>query len=37
MAIMFLIQAGFDSNRLYNLEGGISDWAASDPQGIIHG
>ena len=37
IAIMFLIQAGFDSNRLYNLEGGISDWAASDPQGIIHG
>jgi adenylyltransferase/sulfurtransferase len=37
MAIMFLIQAGIDSNRLYNLEGGISEWAVIDPQGIIHG
>ena len=37
LAIMHLIQAGIDSNRLYNLADGIIGWAERDPEGIIYG
>ena len=37
LAIVQLIQAGYDANRMYNLSGGIIQWAESDPDGIIHG
>lgn len=37
LAIVQLIQAGYDANRMYNLAGGILQWAESDPEGIIHG
>jgi len=37
IAIAHLIQSGFDSTRLFNLEGGIAGWSAVDPDGIIHG
>ena len=32
-----LIQAGYDASKLYNLSGGILDWAETNPEGIIHG
>ena len=35
MAIMMLIQAGVDANRLYNLDGGINAWSAAKPDEII--
>ncbi|MBT4066794.1 MAG: molybdopterin-synthase adenylyltransferase MoeB [Euryarchaeota archaeon] len=37
IAIMQLIQAGYDASKLYNLSGGILDWAETNPEGIIHG
>jgi rhodanese-related sulfurtransferase len=37
LAIAHLIQSGFDSTRLFNLEDGIAGWSAVDPDGIIHG
>jgi adenylyltransferase/sulfurtransferase len=37
MAIMFLTQAGIDSNRLYNLDGGIMAWSQIAPEDIIRG
>ena len=35
MAIMVLIQAGVDSARLYNLDGGIQAWSMAKPDEII--
>jgi|TARA_B100001741_G_scaffold56559_2_gene44190 molybdopterin/thiamine biosynthesis adenylyltransferase/rhodanese-related sulfurtransferase len=37
VAILFLLQAGYDGSLLYNLDEGISGWAAVDPDGIIYG
>ena len=37
VAILQLIQAGFDGNKLYNLSGGILEWAETNPEGIILG
>lgn len=37
MAIMFLIQAGIDNNRLYNLDGGIMAWSQIAPEDVIRG
>ncbi|MEC8670884.1 MAG: HesA/MoeB/ThiF family protein [Candidatus Thermoplasmatota archaeon] len=37
IAIMHLIQAGYDGSKLYNLSDGIIGWAGVDPEGIIHG
>ena len=37
VAILFLLQAGYDGSSLYNLDEGISGWAAVDPDGIIYG
>ena len=37
LAIMQLIDAGFDASKLYNLSGGILDWAETNPEGIIQG
>lgn len=37
LAIMELIQAGYDSTKLYNLSGGILEWAEINPEGIIQG
>lgn len=37
VAILFLLQAGYDGSSLYNLDEGISGWAAADPDGIIYG
>ena len=37
IAIMHLIQAGYDGANLYNLSDGIIGWAGVDPEGIIYG
>lgn len=37
IAIMHLIQAGYDGSNLYNLSDGIIGWAGVDPEGIIYG
>ena len=37
LAIMHLIDAGYDASKLYNLSGGILDWAETNPEGIIQG
>ena len=37
LAIVQLLQAGYDGNRMYNLDGGIIQWAESDPEAIIQG
>ena len=37
IAIMFLIQAGIDNNRLYNLDGGIMAWSQIAPEDVIRG
>ena len=37
LAIMPLIQAGFNGERLFNLKGGIIGWAESKPEDIIQG
>ena len=37
LAIMQLVQAGYDATKLYNLSGGILDWAETNPEGIIYG
>ncbi len=37
IAIMHLIDAGYDASKLYNLSGGILDWAETNPEGIIQG
>ena len=37
LAIMLLIEAGFDGAKMYNLSGGIIGWAEVDPEGIIQG
>jgi len=36
IAIMYLIESGYDGANLYNLSGGIIGWAEVDPDGIIH-
>ena len=35
LAIMYLIESGYDGSRLYNLSDGIIGWAEVDPEGII--
>ena len=37
LAIMQLIEAGYDGSKMYNLSGGILDWAEINPEGIIQG
>ena len=37
LAIMQLIEAGYDGSKMYNLSGGILDWAETNPEGIIQG
>ncbi len=37
LAIMQLIEAGYDGSKMYNLSGGIIDWAETNPEGIIQG
>lgn len=37
IAIMSLIQAGYDGAKLFNLSNGIIGWAEVDPDGIIYG
>ena len=37
LAIMLLIEAGYDGAKMYNLSGGIIGWAEVDPEGIIQG
>lgn len=37
MAILQLINAGFNPESLYNLEGGLMGWAQVNPEGIIQG
>ena len=37
LAIMHLLEAGYDSMKMYNLSGGIIGWADVDPEGIIQG
>ena len=37
LAIMHLLEAGYDSMKMYNLSGGIIGWAEIDPEGIIQG
>tara|TARA_B100000282_G_scaffold247337_1_gene190918 strand:+ start:991 stop:2040 length:1050 start_codon:yes stop_codon:yes gene_type:complete len=37
IAIMHLIQAGYDGAKLYNLSDGIIGWSGVDPEGIIYG
>ena len=37
LAIMLLIEAGYDGAKMYNLSGGIIGWAEVDPDGIIQG
>ena len=37
LAIMQLIEAGYDGAKMYNLSGGIIGWAEVDPEGIIQG
>jgi adenylyltransferase/sulfurtransferase len=37
LAIMQLIEAGYDSSKMYNLSGGILEWAEINPEGIIQG
>ena len=37
LAILFLIEAGYSAERMYNLDGGIIGWSAADPDSIIHG
>lgn len=37
LAIMQLIEAGYDSTKLYNLSGGIMEWVEINPEGIIQG
>ncbi len=34
MAALYLIDAGFDGNKLYNIEGGILSWSQSSPADI---
>jgi len=37
IAIMQLIEAGYDGAKMYNLSGGIIGWAEINPEGIIQG
>ncbi len=37
LAIMQLIEAGYDGAKMYNLSGGIIGWVEVDPEGIIQG
>ena len=37
LAIMQLIEAGYESTKMYNLSGGILEWAEINPEGIIQG
>ena len=37
IAILHLIQAGYDGAKLYNLSDGIIGWSGVDPEGIIYG
>lgn len=37
IAIMHLVQAGYDGAKLYNLSDGIIGWSGVDPEGIIYG
>ena len=37
LAIMQLIEAGYDGSKMYNLSGGIIGWAEVNPEGIIQG
>tara|TARA_B100001113_G_scaffold57239_1_gene42931 strand:+ start:5154 stop:6239 length:1086 start_codon:yes stop_codon:yes gene_type:complete len=37
LAIMLLIEAGYDGAKMYNLSGGIIGWAEVNPEGIIQG
>ena len=37
LAIMQLIEAGYDGAKMYNLSGGIIGWVEVDPEGIIYG
>ena len=37
LAIMQLLEAGYDGTKLFNLSGGILDWAETNPEGIIQG
>ena len=37
IAIMHLIQAGYDGAKLFNLSDGIIGWARVDAEGIIQG
>ena len=37
LAIMQLIEAGYDGAKMYNLSGGIIGWAEVNPEGIIQG
>ena len=37
LAIMLLIEAGYDGSKMYNLSGGIIGWTEVDPEGIIQG
>lgn len=37
IAIMQLIEAGYDGAKMYNLSGGIIGWAEVNPEGIIQG
>ena len=37
IAIMQLIQAGYDGAKLFNLSDGIIGWSEADPDGIIYG
>jgi len=37
LAIMYLIESGYDAMKMYNLSGGIIGWAEIDPEGIIQG
>ena len=37
IAIMQLIEAGYDGSKMYNLSGGIIGWSEVNPEGIIQG
>ena len=37
LAIMQLVEAGYDGSKMYNLSGGILEWAEINPEGIIQG
>ncbi len=37
LAILFLLEAGYDASKMYNLDGGIIGWSEIDPNGITTG